>query len=118
MQPDTAKLLEDVRDAGSFVIQVTQSLTQKQYENDRLVRQAVERNFEIIGEAINRLSKTDPETARQVGEVPRIVAFRNLLSHGYDIVDHEIVWHVIQDELPPLVETVTRLLQDVQQEEH
>jgi uncharacterized protein with HEPN domain len=70
------------------------------------------RNFEIIGEALNRLSKTDPLTAQQVGPVARVVAFRNILVHAYDNIDHQIVWHVIQNELPQLVASVETLLQD------
>jgi len=110
MQPESVKLLEDIRDAGSFVLDVIRNREQTDYERDRLARQAVERNFEIIGEALNRLSKADPNTAARVGPVPRIVAFRNILIHAYDNIDHEIVWHVIQDELPQLVKAVEALM--------
>ena len=113
MQPEAPKLLEDIRDAGSFVLQLTRGRTQKEYEQDRLVRQAVERNLEIIGEALNRLARTDPDTAHRVGEVPRIIAFRNILAHGYDIIDHEIVWHVIGSDLPALVAKAEELLKEV-----
>jgi len=47
----------------------------------------------------------------RVGPVPQIVAFRNILVHAYDNIDHEIVWHVIQNELPRLVATVETLMQ-------
>ncbi len=112
MHPDALKLLEDIRDAGSFVLDVVRDCEQGAYEQNRLARQAVERNFEIIGEALNRLSKADPSTADRVGPVPQIVAFRNILVHAYDNIDHEIVWHVIQNELPRLVATVETLMHD------
>ena len=54
MHPDSPKLLEDIRDAAAFVIDCARSETQQSYEANRLLRQAVERNFEIIGEALNR----------------------------------------------------------------
>lgn len=95
MHPDALKLLEDIRDAGSFVLEVVRDCDQEAYEQDRLARQAVERNFESIGEALNRLSKADPSAAQRVGPVPQIVAFRNILVHAYDNIDHEIVWYVI-----------------------
>ena len=114
MKPEAPKLLEDIRDSGSFILQVTLDRTQQEYEQDRLVRQAVERNFEIIGEALNQLAKTDPDTANRMCEVPRIIAFRNILAHAYDIIDHEIVWHVIQNDLPDLVEKAETLLAEAE----
>ena len=59
MQPESPKHLEDIRDAATFVIEVARKRTLEQYIEDRLARQAVERNFEIIGEALNRLGRTD-----------------------------------------------------------
>jgi len=114
MRLETLKLLEDIRDAGAFVLEVVSDWHHEQYERNRLARQAVERNFEIIGEALNRLAKADPEIAQQVGPVPRIVAFRNILAHAYDSIDHEVVWHVIQDELPRLVAAVEKLMHEEQ----
>lgn len=110
MQPESPKLLEDIRDGASFILDVVRDRQQSEYEADRLARQAVERNFEIIGEALNRLSKADPATAKRVGPVARIVAFRNILIHAYDNIDHAIVWHVIVNELPTLLAQVTALL--------
>lgn len=110
MEPRSPKLLEDIRDAGSFILDVTASRTLDEYLGDRLVRQAVERNFEIVGEALSRLGKADPVTSSAIADVRRIVAFRNVLVHGYDTLDHEIVWHVIRNDLPRLLESVQALL--------
>ena len=75
---------------------------------ERLIQDAVIRNFEIIGEAAGRLSPA----ARGGTEVPwgQIVAFRNRLIHGYWNVDTLLVWDVIENELPALKSAVTRLL--------
>jgi len=83
------------------------------YEQDALIRSAVEPNFEIIGEALNRIRRTDPATAARVPEHDDIIAFRNLLIHGYDVVDHARVWQVIKDDLPRLQEQVEKLLGEV-----
>jgi len=56
MSPKTPKLLEHIRDASSFIREVTQGKTPATYQNDRLFRQAIERNFKNIGEAMNRLA--------------------------------------------------------------
>jgi len=110
MQPDSPKYLEDIRDAAAFVLEETRECDLAQYLENRLLRQAVERNFEIIGEALNRLRRADPETAGRIGDTPRIVAFRNILAHGYDTIDHEIVWHLIRQDLPGLLEVVETIL--------
>jgi uncharacterized protein with HEPN domain len=110
MQPKTQKLLDDVRDAAQFILDRTSGLSAAAYENDRLVRQAVERNFEIIGEAINLLRKTDPTVVACIGDANRIVRFRNVLIHGYHMIDHTAVWHVIENSLPILLREVEGLL--------
>lgn len=112
MRPEAPKHLEDIRDAAAFVLEVTGGQSLLEYLEYRLLRQGVERNFEIIGEALNRLRRDDPETAARIGETPRIVAFRNILAHGYDAIDHEIVWHLIREELPGLLHIVERLLRE------
>jgi uncharacterized protein with HEPN domain len=88
MQPKTPKLLEDVRDAASFIREAVQHKTIDDYRADRMLRQAIERNFEIIGEAIKRLAQHDPDCAARIGDYRQIIAFRNILIHGYDLVDH------------------------------
>ena len=75
-----------------------------------MLRQAVERNFEIIGEAIRRLEKDDPETAARITDYRRIIAFRNVLIHGYDVIDPAIVWSAVEVDLEPLLADVQVLL--------
>jgi uncharacterized protein with HEPN domain len=57
-----------------------------------MLRAAVERKFEIIGEALGQFAKRDTSTAARIGEHRRIVAFRNILVHGYADVDDRLVW--------------------------
>lgn len=75
-----------------------------------MLRSACERQFEIIGEAMTRLRDRHPEVFGQIRDAPTIIAFRNRLIHGYDTVDSEIVWDVIQDKLPSLEQAAGRLL--------
>jgi uncharacterized protein with HEPN domain len=110
MQPRTPKLLEDIRDAAAFIGEVVRGKALHDYERDRLLRQAIERNFEIIGEAMNRLAQQDPGIASRISKHRRIIDFRNILIHGYDLIDHRIVWSTIDEELPVLLAQVQELL--------
>jgi uncharacterized protein with HEPN domain len=85
MQLESAKYLEDIREAGQTVIQATAGLTLDDYLRDKVLRLAVERSFEIIGEALRRLDERDHETASKITDFKRIIGFRNILVHGYSI---------------------------------
>lgn len=104
--------LEDVQDCASFVISAADGKDLSDYRADRLFRQAMERNLEIIGEAIGRIARLDPETASRISEHRQIVAFRNRLIHGYDLLDDELVWSTVETEVPVLLLEVEGLLKE------
>jgi uncharacterized protein with HEPN domain len=81
------------------------------FMRERLIQDAVIRNFEIIGEAASRLSSA----VRDAKDVPwdKIIAFRNRLIHGYWSVDLLLVWDVVANELPRLKIEVVRLLTEL-----
>ena len=110
MRLEAKKCLEDARQAAELILQFTAGKSFEDYDGDALLRSAVERQFEIIGEAINRLAKIDPAVVATLPETPRIVAFRNILIHGYDVVDNHVVWDVVQYKLPQLQNKVVSLL--------
>jgi uncharacterized protein with HEPN domain len=112
MQPKTRGLLWDIGDAARFILEETAGATFETYVSDRRLRQAVERNFEVIGEAARRLSNHDPGTANRLSNLPKMVAFRNVLAHGYDEVNDARVWEIIQDFLPALNAEVEQLLNE------
>jgi uncharacterized protein with HEPN domain len=85
----------------------------KSYEvfiEDDLVRSAVERQLQIIGEALSQLARVDRQSASQVAELRRIIAFRNILVHGYAAIDYATVWRLIEDKLPELRMNLKMLL--------
>lgn len=75
-----------------------------------MLRSAVERQFEILGEAIRRLETLNPNLAARISEHRRIIAFRNIIAHGYDGLDDDIVWQVVVEKLPILADETTKLL--------
>ncbi len=110
MRLEAAKLLWDVRTAGKAIIDFTGGLTLANYEASDLLCSAVERKFEIIGEALTRLRRTAPEVAAQIGPLDEIVGFRNRLAHGYDTIDDAVVWDIVQQHLMQLLREVGALL--------
>jgi uncharacterized protein with HEPN domain len=112
MRLEARKLLEDVRRAGELIAGFVANKEPADYAADPMLRSAVERQFEVLGEALNRLARSDPYVAEQITHTARIIGFRNILIHGYDLVDHEVVWDVIQTHLPLLRKEVQDLLGD------
>lgn len=76
---------------GRGIARFTEGKDYAAYEANEFLRSAVERQFEIVGEAPNRLARLDDEVATQIPDLPRIVAFRNVLIHGYATVDNRLV---------------------------
>lgn len=75
-----------------------------------MVKSAVERQFEILGEALNRIKKIDPELLNELSDWQRIISFRNVIVHAYDVIDDEIVFLVIKDKIPLFLENLTKII--------
>jgi uncharacterized protein with HEPN domain len=84
------------------------------YESNRLLRSAVERQFEIIGEALNNAAAAETSLPAQIPEFHRIVGLRNRLIHGYDNVDDEILWDIVQSKLAPLKARIDGILREAE----
>lgn len=106
----TKKHLFDIQQAIQSIVTYTQDLDKAAYLADQMIQAAVERKFEIIGEALNRLSRDDDDTLAEIRDYQRIIGFRNILAHGYDAIDQQLVWDAVQNHLTPLSEDVERLM--------
>jgi uncharacterized protein with HEPN domain len=87
--------------------------TEKSYDNyckDILLRRAIERNLEIIGEAMSRILKEDP--GYNIEHARRIVGLRNQIIHGYDSVSDENIWGIVLNHLPYLKIEVDRVIDE------
>ena len=82
------------------------------YQQDELLRAAVERKFGIIGEALSQLLRSFPLYRDKITMVGDIVAFRNQIVHGYATILDDIVWEIVQVYLPRLHQEVTELLDE------
>ena len=109
MPPEALKYLSDILQAiceiESFF---PDGYRFQDYQKNLMQRKAVERELEIIGEAMNRLMKL--ESAPEISEARRVIALRNRVIHGYDRVDDVLVWSVVVNHLPALKLKVELLL--------
>jgi uncharacterized protein with HEPN domain len=101
--------LRDMLDHALEILAFTEGKTRFDIENDRLLGLAVTRLFEVIGEAANRIPRDDRLT---YSSIPwnEIINLRNRLIHGYDSVDFDIMWEIIQSDLPVLVHGLKEIL--------
>lgn len=109
MQRDPRVFLEDVRLAAADIAEFTRGRSADDFNSDELLRAAVERKFIIIGEALSRLAKLDSQWAAEIMDFGKIVGFRNILVHGYEMIDNQVVWQTIQTHLPVLLKQVEQL---------
>ena len=112
MKDETLKHLHDIREAASAICRFVSEKTFDDYMVDELLRSGVERKFEIIGEALNRIRDDDPGMLENIREYRSIVSFRNILTHGYDSIDDRVVWGIIEEDLDSLLEDAERLIGD------
>jgi uncharacterized protein with HEPN domain len=113
MQRDPRAFLWDVRESALAIQSFTAGMDAAAYVANNMAQAAVERKFEIIGEALNQLAKLDTPLAARIPDLPQIVAFRNQLIHGYATVNVSTVWNVTQNALPPLLDAVQNLLDEL-----
>jgi uncharacterized protein with HEPN domain len=110
MQPEALKLLVDIDQAMKAIREFTSGMDLADYRLDAKCRAAVERKFEIIGEACVRLRDRHPDLLPRIESGHQIIGFRNRLIHGYDNVDDAIVWDVVTRKLPSLELEVESLI--------
>ena len=114
MRLESRKYLHDMERASEALARFTADKTFAEFAADDLLRSAVERQFEITGEALSQLARVAPEVAGRVTDHRRIIAFRNILIHGYAEVDDRLVWGVLARNLPLLRREVAALLAEAE----
>ncbi len=110
MKTTLKKRLLDALDACHAIQSFVENRTFADYERNQMLRSAVERQFEIVGEALNQAEADDANISTLIPDIRRIVGMRNRIIHGYDSVDDELLWQTIQTHVPPLAQRLTELL--------
>lgn len=101
-------ILNAINEIDSFFVDSPKTFVA--YQNDLRTRRAVERNIEIIGEALNRMLNKD--SLIHLSNSRKIVDTRNRIIHGYDSVSDDIIWSIIINHLPILKAEVEKLLSE------
>ena len=109
MNDETRKNLVDILQAAEEIQSFVYGMDFEEYKNTPVAKRAVERDFEIIGEALNRIKNTNDPLLKKISEHHRIIGFRNILIHGYDIVDEAIVWQAVTNHLPTLIREIKEM---------
>jgi uncharacterized protein with HEPN domain len=112
LQRDPKSLLWDARDAANVIAAMTAGKSFADFDGDIVLRSAVERQFEIAGEALRQLARHDAALAAKIPDLRDIVAFRNILIHGYAVIDRARVWRVVEKDLPALRAALDDLLRE------
>lgn len=108
---ETKKYFFDIAEACDLIAQFTAGKTLADYQNDPLLRSGVERQFEIIGEALNQAIQHDPSVEELISNSSRIISFRNRLIHGYATISDKVVWGILETHLSVLTQEVKNLLE-------
>lgn len=89
-----------------------QEMNLHKYKNSLILKRAVERNLEIIGEAVNRIKQRDEKFLENITEARSIIGLRNQVIHAYDNVSDETIWSILANHLPKLRSEVNELIEN------
>jgi len=106
MNERSLKWLYDALMAAEAIQRFCRDTNFDEYRSDDLLASAVERKFEVIGEALARIRNHHPNDLAIVGEWPSIIGFRNLLAHAYDRVDDAVVWGIVSRQIPEFIQAL------------
>lgn len=106
---DDNVLLGDIIESIDHINDYTKDISLEVFLKDQKTKDAVARNFEIMGEAVARMNKQFKTTYAHINWKD-LKEFRNIIIHAYEVVDYSLVWDTIKKELPPLYAQVKDLL--------
>jgi uncharacterized protein with HEPN domain len=110
MLPEARAYLHDIEQATVLIDRFRLGKTFDDYLSDPLLRSGLERQLEIIGEAVSQLSRVDPPTAARLTGRRRIIALRNILIHSYARIDDRVIWNIVDRDVSELQCEVRRIL--------
>ncbi len=110
MQPKLLKFLLDIQSVIKEIelVKIKTNNNFNEFQSDIILQRAVERDLEIIGEAIRKIIEMD--STINISSAKNIIGLRNIISHAYDSVEPEMIWGIIQNNIPVLSEEVNKMI--------
>lgn len=102
--------MHDAAAACDLITTFTSDASLDTYRGNPMLRSAVERQLEIVGEALRAAAEIDPDMDRQITGLARIIALRNRLAHAYAAIADEVVWGIVEGSLPALRRELAAIL--------
>lgn len=115
MRPEALKLFVDMRMACDDVVQFVSGRTREDLDTDPMLRAAIERKLQIVGEALAQLFRVERTQAERISSAQRIVSFRNIVVHSYADLDMDLVWELIRSHLPSLRRELEAIIREAGQ---
>jgi uncharacterized protein with HEPN domain len=115
MRRNLKAYLWDIERAAHNIQSFTEHKGLSDYQNDAMLRAAVEREFELIGEALAQALRLHPELESRISNSQQIIALRNQLMHGYATVRDALAWEIVQTDLPVLRQQAADLLREAEE---
>lgn len=112
MARDRLVLIQDAYDAALDVVEFLAGKSLDEYLKDRVLKAAIERKIEIVGEALNVARRVDPLLEEAITDLPQIVRTRNFLVHAYHAAIHPRLYEIAEKNLPLLIRELKALLDD------
>jgi uncharacterized protein with HEPN domain len=101
--------LHDMLDYSREAVSLLADSSREKLARNRVMQLALTRLVEIVGEAANRVSAATQQRHPTI-PWPQIISMRNRLAHGYDVIDYDLLWDTVTDDLPPLIERLESIL--------
>lgn len=112
MRPEAGAHLWEAAEAARLVRDFAARKIETEFNTDLIIRSAIERQLEILGGALNRLRRDDPDTSIRVPGLAKIVGMRNIIAHEYGDIDYEIVWRAATVGVPSLIGTLDQPVEE------
>jgi uncharacterized protein with HEPN domain len=104
--------LWEITDSCRAILEFVKGRDLSDYQENRMLRRAVERELSIVGEAVSQATHHFPDLETSIGPARQIVGFRNRIIHEYSEIDPDIVWAIVQDKVPSLLEKSESLFEE------
>lgn len=111
MKRSLAAYQTDLLQACQYIVEFVEELEEAEFADNILVKSAVERQFEVIGEVLGRMSREFPLAYAQIRNARQIIDLRNLIAHGYDVIDDATIYGIVKVNVPELQSDVKGLKQ-------